>query len=181
LKARLIGYGCLTTCFLWVSAVIGGSHVDSVYTKLAGTQCKYLERDAETGSSVRKCPGIGGYHLLVLEDDARMSVTVVSPDRVEHPLNFWEVVTPAFSHLGKNAEWRVIKLNKKLQPIALIVRVNTFYQEEITKPVIKPYLSVSKITPNEVCVTDVISNDKNANQKARDAANNAVNNGCIKP
>jgi hypothetical protein len=181
LISRLICFGCVTVCFFWISTVIAGTRLTSVYSALDGKQCKYVVRDAETGNSVRKCPGIGGYHLLVLEDDARMSINVVGTDLIEHPLNLWEIVTPAFSHLGKKVEWRVTKHKKKLKPVALIVRVNSFYQEDLTNPIVKSYLSVSKITPKEVCVTDIISNGKYANQKARDAADNANKKKCLKP
>lgn len=180
MDTRLIAYGFLSACLLWTDAVSSGTKTSSVYTPLSGKKCLYIERDTETGSSAKKCPGVSGYHLLVLEDDDRMSITVVSPDGNEHPLNFWEVVTPTFSHLGKNAEWLVIKRHKKRLPIALIVRVNSFYQENLKEPVVKSYLSVSKITPQEICVTEIINDGKNANQKAREAADNANKKACIK-
>jgi hypothetical protein len=153
----------------------------SIYTKLEGKQCRYVERDIETGNSVRKCPGVGGFHLLVAEDDARMSVIVVDKAKVEYQLNYWEVVTPAFSQLGKTAEWRVQKKGNRLQPTALIIRVNSFHQEELTKPVVKSYLAVAKITGKDICITDIIHNDKKANLEAREAANKSYNKACIKP
>ena len=52
--------------------------------------------------------------------DARVSIDIVTPDGRVHPLNYWSVVTSAFSNAGPRAEWRM----QRGRPIALIVRVN---------------------------------------------------------
>ena len=97
---------------------------ESVYTDLAPAGCKTIETHEESAGSVQKCPGVGGYELLVEDDDSRQSVTVVGPDGKRHPLNYWQVVTTGFSSLGERAEWRVEKKGGGLRPYALIVRVN---------------------------------------------------------
>ena len=138
---------------------------DSVYTDLAPAHCKTIETHEETGGSVQKCPGVAGYALLVEDDDARQSVTVVSPDGKKHPLNYWQVITTAFSSLGEKAEWRVEKQGGKPRPFALIVRV--YASENPEKPDQKTsYLAVAKITAAEVCVTDKVK----TNEEARAAA-----------
>src|SRR5437870_3688426 len=81
----------------------------SVYTNLSGKNCRSIKTVAETGSSVEKCSGVANYSLLVLDDDNRMSLTLVSPDRKEHPLDLWTIVTTSFSTLGEKAEWRVVR------------------------------------------------------------------------
>lgn len=153
----------------------------SIYTNLSGNQCKTIKEDEETGSSVQACPGVGGFNLLVAADDARMSVSVITPDKREHPLDYWNIITRAFSNLGKKAEWRVVKRNGQLTPIALIVRVDASEQDNLNAPKKKSYLAVTKITPGEICVTDKISPTVDANEQARQAADNSANKVCLKP
>ncbi len=144
---------------------------DSVYTDLAQDHCKTVRIAEETGGSEQRCPGTAGYDLLVLDDDDRMSVTVVAPDGKEHPLDYWSVVTTAFSSLGEKAEWRVVQ--KK--PVALIVRVNSV-NPETERPL--SYLAVAKITPQAICVTDVVPSSPTANEEARQAADSAADRPC---
>jgi len=124
--------------------------ITSIYTDLSGNQCKTIKEDPETGSSVQECPGIGGLHLLVANDDARMSISVVSPDNKEHALDYWNIITRSFSSLGEKAEWRLVKRNGKITPIALIVRVDSSEQQNLNSPKKTSYLAVAKITPEEI-------------------------------
>jgi hypothetical protein len=141
----------------------------SVYTDLAAARCKTVEAAADEGAhSVQKCPGVAGYELLVEDDDSRQSVTVVSPDGKRHPLNYWQVITSGFSSLGEKAEWRVERKGGQVRPFALIVRVNA--SENPEKPEQKTsYLAVAKLTAAEVCVTDKVKTNKEA-QAAADAS-----------
>jgi hypothetical protein len=176
-----IGYGYAITCFLSLNVALAAAQVTSVYTDLSGKNCKLIEMDKETGSSVRRCPGVGGFHLSVAEDDARMSVNVISPNHTEHPLDYWDIITHSFSSLGKKAEWRIAKHRGKVMPIALIVRVNSFEQEESEYPKKKSYLAIAKISPEEICVTDKIRSGMGANEEARRAADSSAKKECIKP
>src|SRR5215475_6158607 len=83
---------------------LGQERTESVYSDLASTKCKTLTTDRETGASTQRCPGVAGYKLLVHEDDARQSITVVTPDGKKHDLDFWDVVTHGFSSVGNKAE-----------------------------------------------------------------------------
>jgi hypothetical protein len=150
---HLIGF------FIFLVVTAAGVHAQdakatSVYTSLSASSCRVVKTGGETGGSTRRCPGVGGYSLLVLDDDERMSVTIVSPDKKEYPLDYWNVVTGAFSTLGAKAEWRVIKEKGKIVPIALIVRVNATIEEDPGKPQKKSILAAAKITPNSACVTE---------------------------
>jgi hypothetical protein len=153
----------------------------SVYTDLSGAACSLVKEDKETGSSVHKCPGVGGFELLVADDDARMSVSVIAPDHQNYPLNYWDVITPSFSHLGNKAEWRVIRERGKLRPIALIVRVVASDQSDVLAPKQIPYLAVAKISSEKVCVTQKIGPVKRANERAREAADQALKQTCLQP
>jgi hypothetical protein len=150
---------------------------ESVYTELTEAKCKTIKTGEEF--AVRSCPGVGGYKLLAADDDARGSITVVDPRGKEHPLNYWHVITPAFSYLGDKAEWRVVKKNGKITPVALIVRVNASEnQEDPNKK--SSYLAVAKITPQQVCVTDKIAPGATANEEARRAADASSSKPCLK-
>ena len=153
--------------------------IESVYTELASSKCKTLTIDRETGASSQRCPGIAGYKLLVHDDDARQSITVITPDGKKHDLNFWDVVTHGFSSVGNKAEWRVVRNKRKLAPIALIVRVNA--SEDAANPNRKTsYLTVTKLTAEKICVTHKIAQSGDANAKARQAADEVRTAVCLK-
>jgi hypothetical protein len=160
-------------------SITAQTKLKSIYTDLSESKCKTLEVDKETGSSTQRCPGVAGYKLLVLDDDARQSITVVTPSGKEHPLNLWVVITYAFSSVGPRAEWRVRSNNGKVSPTALIVRVNA--SEDSTNPSrLTSYLAVVKVTPEEICVTQKIRPGANANEIARNAADTAQTAACLK-
>lgn len=150
----------------------------SMYTDLAATKCKTIKVNKESGSSVQSCAGVAGYKLLVEDDDNRMSITVVSPAGKKHPLNYWDVITHAFSSVGDKAEWRVKKDGQKVIPIALIVRVNANEDPDSNKRT--SYLAVAKITPQGICVTDKIQPGAKANEEARAAADSSADKPCLK-
>lgn len=153
--------------------------LESVYSDLSESKCKTLEVDKETGSSTQRCLGIAGYKLLVLDDDARQSITVVTPDGKNHPLDFWQVITGAFSSVGNKAEWRVTRSRGKVSPVALIVRVNA--SEDVEHPNrLTSYLAVVKVTPEEICVTHKIPPGAKANETARRAADSSGTAACLK-
>ena len=151
---------------------------DSIYTQLNGAKCKTTKSGQEY--IVQSCPGVGGYKLLVSEDDARMSVTIVDPRGKEHPLEYWNVISSGFSSLGDKAEWRVKKQRGKVNPFALIVRVNASENPEDSSKKTS-YLAVAKITPQQTCVTDKIAPSATANEEARRAADASSGKPCLKP
>src|SRR6266542_3187352 len=59
----------------------------SVYTSLRGKGCGPVKTTSEI-SAEWTCPGIEGYKLLVQSNDDRDSVTIITPDGRQHPLNF---------------------------------------------------------------------------------------------
>ncbi|MCM3903403.1 MAG: hypothetical protein ND866_17005 [Pyrinomonadaceae bacterium] len=160
-------------------SIIAQAKLESVYSDISSSKCKTIEVDQETSSSTQSCQGIAGYKLLVLDDDARQSITVVTPGGKKHPLEFWQVVTHAFSSIGNKAEWRVARSKGKITPVALIVRVNA--SEDSANPShLTSYLAVVKVTPEEICVTQKIPPSAKANETARNAADNARTAACLK-
>ena len=81
-------------------ATAAADRIDSVYTGIAGAAWAIIAVDEEAGATTQRCPGVAGYALLVEDDDSRMSITVVAPNGEQRPLDFWQVVTTAFSTLG---------------------------------------------------------------------------------
>lgn len=154
------------------------ARLESVYSDISSSNCRTIEIDKETGSSTQSCPGIAGYKLLVLDDDARHSITVVTPDGKHHPLEVWEVITYAFSSLGSKAEWRVTRSKGKVSPVALIVRVNASEGENPMR--LTSFLAVVKVTPEKICVTHKIPPGAKANETARRAADTAQTAACLK-
>jgi hypothetical protein len=168
----------LLALFLLVARVAQAQTVTSVYTTLAEKKCKTIQVDKESGSSTQRCAGVAGYHLLVEDSDNRISITVVAPDGKKHPLDYWNVITQAFSTIGDKAEWRVKKVGRKRLLIALIVRVNANEDSDTNKRA--SYLAVAKITPQSICVTDKIKASAKANEEARAAADSSANKPCLK-
>jgi hypothetical protein len=153
--------------------------LESIYSDLSESKCRTIEFDKESSSSTQVCPGIAGYKLLVLDDDARQSITVVTPGGKKHPLDFWDVITGAFSNVGTKAEWRVSRNKRKVSPVALIIRVNA--NEDVENPTrLTSYLAVVKMTPEKICVTHKIPPGATANDNARQAADTAQSAACLK-
>jgi hypothetical protein len=115
----------------------------------------------------------------VLHDDNRSSVTVVTPEDKRFPLEFWNVVTRAFSDVGGKAEWRIELQSGNASPIGLVVRVNYLDQTNLARPKNKSVLAVAKITTNEACVVQIVTSTATANVRARKLADNSASQRCL--
>lgn len=169
----------ITSLLLIAATTASAQSVQSVYTDLDEKKCKTLEETSdEGGSSKQQCPGVAGYKLLVLEGDLRQTITVIKPDGSEHELDLWNKVGGGgFSHVGPRAEWRVKMIKGKRVPIALIVRFDVSENAgDATKTT--SYLTVTKITPQKICLTDSVSPQQNANAEARRLADSSAAKPC---
>ncbi|HEV2734139.1 MAG TPA: hypothetical protein VGV85_04840 [Longimicrobiaceae bacterium] len=151
----------------------------SVVTSIAEGRCTTLEVDPETSGSTQECPGIAGYKVLVLDDDARMSITLRSADGAEHPLNLWGTVTSAFSSLGDSLEWRVRGAGEGAAPVALVVEVRASEAPEDPERV-TVYRAVAKVGPGGSCVTDKLAGAAARDEVLR-AADAAPGRPCLAP
>ena len=147
----------------------------SVYTDLTDKACKTLESDSSgSGWYKGQCQGINGYKLILTEADIRQSIDVITPKGKSFPLDLINNVSLHFSTVGKKAEWR-IAANK--QPVALILRYNA--KEDAADPAkVTSYLVVSKVTDKLVCITDIVKPQPNANEIARQLADQAPAKAC---
>jgi hypothetical protein len=153
---------------------------ESVYTELDRAKCRTVEYEHEGYSWTRECRGVAGYKLLHLQGDERESITVVSPDGRPHPLEFWSTVSPAFSSVGAKAEWRVRRRGDRVEPFALIVRLNANENPDQYQK-ITSYLVVARLAPGRVCVTDRIAPGPRANEQARQSADDSAAKPCLRP
>lgn len=167
----------LTAVILFALALTASADsVSSVYSSLY--KCKLVKTGRDFSTSA--CKGVGGYNLRLEYDDARESITVISPNGQKHPLDLWSVISNGFSSVGQKAEWRVTRKNGRLVPVALIVRFNASTDPEDSKK-ITSYLAVAKITPQQICVTDKIEPGATANEDARRAADASADKPCLAP
>lgn len=97
----------------------------SLYSDLYGKSCKTIELDKASGAYTRRCSGLGGFSLLVHEANAQTSVDIVTPAGAVYPLEYWEVVTPGLTRVGRKAEWRVEQRGGRVTPTGLLVRLDT--------------------------------------------------------
>ena len=173
--------GLLTLLLLLFSAVIAQAQTNSsLYTPLAEKQCKTIKGpDPQTNDYEGRCRGVAGYSLIVTEGDLRQNVTVVTPKGTKHSLDLWDVISGGFSSVGEKAEWRMAKQDRKLVPVALVIRYKANEDPESPNKQTS-YLAVTKITDTEICVTDKINPGAKANEDARRAADEAVNKPCLK-
>ena len=174
----------LTRALLTISAILAfapraeAQANASVYTDLDASKCRTITiSEGPATYSVQECPGVAGYKLLVLDDDARQTVTVVAPGGVRHPLDLWHTVSRSFSSVGAKAEWRVRRRGGKTEPLGLIIRFNANEIPDHPDKLIS-YLAVAKITPGKICVTDKINPGKRANAEARRAADGSARKPC---
>jgi hypothetical protein len=147
----------------------------SIYTSVAENKCRTLKSStAEAGDYLGRCAGTAGYTLLLSEGDLRQNLTVVTPHKKEYSLDLWSIVSSGFSSVRSTVEWRILNST----PVALILRYDA--SEDPEKPDKKTsYLVVTKITTNEICVTDKISPGSKANEEARRLAE-AASKPCLK-
>ena len=170
---RHLYHGTVLLMLLLSVTTVSDAQIKSVYTSVGEKSCKTLRTDPEEGAEYEgECPGIAGYKLRLLEGDLRQSLDVVTPAKKSFQLAFWNI-SSAFSYIGDRVEWRM----KGKTPIALIARFNAS-EDPGNAEKRTSYLIVSKITKDEVCVTDVITPSPNQNREARKAADSAVSRRC---
>jgi hypothetical protein len=153
--------------------------IESVYTDLAADKCKTIEsNEEEAGWIVQECPGVSLYKLEVTEGDLRQTINVIATSGDKWELDFPGNVSPAFSSFGEKAEWRVKRIDGRLTPIALITRYNVAESPENPEKTTS-YLVVAKISGEFICITDIVKPMPNANEKARELADNSANKPCL--
>lgn len=178
MKLILLTYSISMILLSVVVASAQKSKIQSVYTTLKTDLCKTLESETEGAGFYRgECPGIGGYKLQVIEGDLRQSIDLIAPNKDKFELDFIGHVSGGFSTVGEKAEWRVTKIGKKQTPIALIVRFNAS-ENPADSSKTTTYLVVSKITKNQICITDIVKASAKQNEEAQKLADASASKPC---
>lgn len=162
----------LTVSFILLLSTLTFAQNKSIYTPLTNDKCQ-VKIDSKLPIMNGMCPGVGGYNLGIADDDSRMSVSVVAPDKKVFDLDFWGYFNN-FSSIGEQAEWRM----KGKTPVGLIIRYNVSDQGDGDKNT--SYLMVSKITPTKSCVVGWFKPSKSQNILAQQLADSASNKPCKK-
>jgi hypothetical protein len=173
--ARLV----LIAVVLLVGAATSMAQNRSVYTPLDTKHCRTVKSsNADEDDLLGRCRGAAGYTLFLSEGDLRQNLIVVTPKGTEYSLELWNVISSGFSTIGPRIEWRMVRQNGKLSPVALIIRYNANDDAEHPNKLMS-FLAVAKIGANDICVTDKISPGPRANDEARRAADSAANKPCL--
>lgn len=155
--------------------------LESLYSSLDVNQC----HSATAGDAFieYQCSGIAGYNLIIDDLDHKVSLSIISPEGQKWPLDFRHHINADYpSRLGHTAEWRVLKHAQRVLPVALIARYHAegmINENDMPVDGDVSYLTVSKITPDEICLTHVMpANESGAMQLARKLADEASRHGC---
>jgi hypothetical protein len=164
---------------LGLGSIPAHERVASLYSRLNGEKCSLESVERTTGASITRCQGVGGFQLLVVSDDERMSIAVIDLSKKEHPLHYWDVVTPSMSTLGDVAEWRIVKRRKRIVPIALIVSLKSLDQSDPEHPKEVSLIAVAKINDREICVVAAIPASRWPIERVRQEADNSADKACV--
>lgn len=178
----IIGFApLLSMLFLFTCATHAQTgKMSSVYTTLRQKDCKKIDNpDLDDDVYNGLCPGVGGYMLEVVEGDGRSMMIVRSPKGGYIDLRLDEAVSQAFSWFGEKAEWRVAA-KEPTKPVALIFRFETSQPDHPTQPGNRSFLVVVKLTSTDICVTNAVEPGRDQNQRARELADTAGQQPCIK-
>lgn len=149
--------GTAISCLVVCTPVAGPKRV---HTAVSAGDCVVLRTDDETGATEERCPGHGGFDLIVSYDDQRQSVSLVDHEGNVYPLDIWTIVAEAFASLGPSAEWYGPAGSDASDSLIVEVR-------EARGPV---HFAVAKVAPPTVCLVGNLTGADAKNQAVRMAA-----------
>lgn len=156
----------LVGCSLPALAVARAAPPASAVSDLHGKRCHAVESSSH--GSVRSCPGVRGYALLVYDDEDRTSIDIVAPRGAVYPLSLWDVVTPGYAVIGQKAEWQLGQRKGRQVPTALVLRLTKLDKHDTGE-----LIAVARIDADGACV--VFRGDARAPATERLAARAAAN------
>ena len=161
LSLLLLGALCLPA-----TATASAANNTSAVSDLHGKLCHSVASSAH--GSVRSCPGVRGYALLVYDDDDRTSIDIVAPRGAVYPLSLWDVVTPGYAVIGQKALWQLGQRKGRQVPTALLLRLTKLDKHDTGE-----LIAVARIDADGACV--VFRGDARAPNSERIAARAAAN------
>ena len=146
--------------------------IGSSYTSTAPKHCRVTSAgNGVDDSTIRVCPGTAGLIVLISEDDLRETVSVGRNRQGASREPAAQTWFGPFNSTTNTVEWRSIDG----RPFAIIQRwhiADNTDQDKDSRPIAKPMLAVTRLSPGPVChvaYVDVQANP-NANELARKAA-----------
>jgi hypothetical protein len=164
------------TLFATSAALILQSSAETIgssYTSTAPRDCRV--KSAGNGvddSTIRVCPGKNGLVVLIAEDDLRETVSVGRNRLGASREPAAQTRFGPFNSTANTVEWRAANG----RPYAIIQRwhiADISDEDKNGRPIAKPLLAVTRLSPGPVChvaYVDVQANAANANELARKAA-----------
>jgi hypothetical protein len=139
-------------------------------------QSETISRSTLTVGFLLKCEGIGGYKLELKYGSGFSRLSIVSPNGQKREIDYFENIGYG-SVIESKVEWRVQREGKQIQPLALIVEINTIENLENLAETLS--LGVIKLTANSVCLTDAVKRSANRQIKARSLADASAKKPCL--
>ncbi len=146
----------------------------SSYTSIEQKDCITL--DSDNMGSVQECESFTNIGVKVIEGDMRQSI-ILRRNKKEYDLAFSSIVSPTFSSLGLQIEWRH-EIGKPENVKGMIVRLESSDNENLDRT--SSYLIVSKITSSEMCVIAKVVPQHNQNVIARAVLDTKLERPCLK-
>lgn len=152
---------------------------ESSYTSISEKDCKTTKVYEHNISGNVTCEPFEQFGVEINDRDVRMDISIFHHG-IAYPQRYASAVSPLFSTLGQNIEWRHAK-NESYAPYAFIARFNESIEDEYTSSGFKERsnLVVSKIDQYSICVVGVIPPIKNQNVLARELADKAKTMPCL--
>jgi hypothetical protein len=152
--------------------------IGSSYTSTAPKDCRVTSaRNGVDDSTIRLCPGTAGYVVLISEDDLRETVSVGRNRRGASREPAAQTWFGPFNSTTSTVEWRGVAG----KPFAIIQRwhiADNADQDKDGRPIAKPMLAVTRLSPGPVCHVAYVDVQANldANELARKAADEIARN-----
>lgn len=177
----LVGVACQAACGSRDGAA--AASIESMSSGIGRETCaETVDEDDPNSTPILLCPGVLGYSLVLRHvDSGRWSADVRTPARGDFPLELHVYVTRHMFQLEPQVEWRVSTRRGRSTPIALIIGVQAHENLQEPQEVSRTYLTVAKITAQEICVTNRIVKAAAHEAELRKAADAASGERCLEP
>lgn len=124
--------------------------LDYAQTYLTSEKCDRVTR--LQNREFRVCPSVAGYQLLFGGNEASPQVIIVTPNRKQHVIHYWDVTSDDFISLNKEVTWTLARYRSgKVTPLSVSFEVNVQH-DEFTR-FRGAYTVIAKVNPKQVCVT----------------------------
>jgi hypothetical protein len=137
----------------------------SRYTSLKN--CKLVEMREDEDWSVSRCPGLGGYTVMLNYGDARDDLALRRTGRKDAEIGLPYLAGGGFTTLGETLEWRGAASANGFEPTALIVRNSAVQNPEEPE---KPTSLLVVIDLAQGCAVAQVKPGAQQNERARAVA-----------